>query len=367
MSEQGGAVRRARASFPSRNRRRWKIVAAVVVCWVVLLLITGSALGATIFLLVIAALVVAAVFGLRALGVTRDHPWVQRMSSRPWRDGQDVLQQALRHVSEVFVVTPSGTLLAPDVVDLRMNPQDLAVLGERMEPSVVMESATEVYLEQVQAQGARLARRVPTEVRIIADPSIPEGRYRLKPGQPVNPYAADAPAQAPAPAPAPAADPAQAQAPRPVPAPAEAPPAPQAPYQRPRLVPDYGTNDGYTQAQAPSGGATVSGLPTVLERNQHAAPPLRLITGGAVAETTVSGARAGRGHAVELGLPEVPTVSREHAKFTYSDGQWYVTNLGMNGITLNGRAVTGEHAVSTGDSIRWGTRPDALQSEVQIG
>ena len=112
---------------------------------------------------------------------------------------------------------------------------------------------------------------------------------------------------------------------------------------------------------------TVSGLPTVLERNQRAAPPLRLITGGAVAETTVSGARAGRGHAVELGLPEVPTVSREHAKFTYSDGQWYVTNLGMNGITLNGRAVTGEHAVSTGDSIRWGTRPDALLSEVQIG
>ena len=365
MSEQGGAVRRARASFPSRNRRRWKIVAAVVVCWVVLLLITGSALGATIFLLVIAALVVAAVFGLRALGVTRDHPWVQRMSSRPWRDGQDVLQQALRHVSEVFVVTPSGTLLAPDVVDLRMNPQDLAVLGERMEPSVVMESATEVYLEQVQAQGARLARRVPTEVRIIADPSIPEGRYRLKPGQPVNPYAAsDAPGQAPA------QDPVQAQAPRPAAqAPAQAPPAAQAPapYQRPHLVPDYGTNDGYTQAQAPSGGATVSGLPTVLERNQHAAPPLRLITGGAVAETTVSGARAGRGHAVELGLPEVPTVSREHAKFTYSDGQWYVTNLGMNGITLNGRAVTGEHAVSTGDSIRWGTRPDALQSEVQIG
>ncbi len=168
-------------------------------------LVTGSVLGATIFLLVIAALVVAAVFGLRALGVTRDHPWVQRMSSRPWRDGQDVLQQALRHVSEVFVVTPSGTLLAPDVVDLRMNPEDLAVLGERMEPSVVMESATEVYLEQVQAQGARLARRVPAEVRIIADPSIPEGRYRLKPGLPVNPYAAaDASAQAPdGPGPAP--------------------------------------------------------------------------------------------------------------------------------------------------------------------
>src|SRR5580693_6965047 len=112
MSQQGGAARRgARTSMPSRNRRRWMIVAAVVVGWLVLLLLTGSALGATLFLLVIAAIGVVGVFGLRALGVTRDHPWVQRASSRPWRNGQDVLQQAMRHVSEVFVVTPSGTLL----------------------------------------------------------------------------------------------------------------------------------------------------------------------------------------------------------------------------------------------------------------
>ena len=363
MSEGGAARRVGRTSMPSRNRRRWQIAAAVVALWIILWLVTGSLLGAIIFLLVIAALVAAAVFGLRALGVTRDHPWVQRISSRPWRDGQDVLQQAMRHFSEVFVTTPSGTLLAPDVVDLRMNPDDLAVLGERMEPAMVMESATEVYTEQVQQHRARLAGRVRPEVRIIADPSVLPGRFRLRQGQPVNPYAGnDAPEAAPAPAPAPAQ-----QAPAPAPAPAPDPAA--SPYPRPHLVPDHGTSDGYTQAQAQPGpnGATVSGLPTMLERNHHAAPPLRLITGGKVAETTISGARAGRGHSVELGLPEVPTVSREHAKFTYDGGQWYVTNLGMNGITVNGQAVTGDHPVQTGDSIRWGTRPDALQSEVEIG
>jgi len=356
MNQHGGAVRRGgRSGFPSRNRRRWQIVAGIVAAWIVLYLIAGSILGATIFLLVIAAIITAAVFGLRALGVDRNHPWVQRVSSRPWRDGQDVLQQALRHLSEVFVTTPSGTLLAPDVVDLRMNPDDLAVLGERMEPSVVMQSATEVYQEQVAQHGARLAQRVPPEVRIIADPSILPGRYRLRPGQPVNPYAGEGP-------------PAQVQAPAPAPAPAERPQA--EPYPRPHLVPDRNnTNDGYTQAspQAATVSASARGLPTVLEANHQARPPLRLVTGGKVAETTVSGARAGRGHSVELGLPEVPTVSREHAKFTYSDGQWFVTNLGMNGITLNGRPVTGEQPVSSGDQIRWGTRPDALESEVEIG
>src|ERR1700748_1947815 len=182
MSEGGAARRVGRTSFPPGNRRRWQIAAAVVALWIILWIATGSGFGAIIFLLVIAALVVAPVFGLRALVVTCDHRWVQRISSRPWRDGQDVLQQAMRHFPEVFVTTPSGTLLAPDVVDLRMNPDDLAVLGEQMEPAVVMESAAEVYAEQVQSHGARLARRVAPEVRIIADPSIPAGRFRLRQG-----------------------------------------------------------------------------------------------------------------------------------------------------------------------------------------
>ena len=26
--------------------------------------------------------------GLRALGITRDHPWIRQLASRPWRDGR---------------------------------------------------------------------------------------------------------------------------------------------------------------------------------------------------------------------------------------------------------------------------------------
>ena len=186
MSEHGEAPRLpARASLPPRSRKRWKIAGGVAACWVVMLAVTGSLPGATLLLVVVAVLGAAAVLGLRALGVTRHDPWIQRAEARPWRDGQDVLRLALRHLSEVFVVTPSGTLLAPNIVDLRMHPDDLGSLGERMELALVMASATEVYEEQVAEQGARFTRPGPAEVRMVADPSVLLGRYRLRQGQPV--------------------------------------------------------------------------------------------------------------------------------------------------------------------------------------
>ena len=97
------------------------------------------------------------------------------------------------------------------------------------------------------------------------------------------------------------------------------------------------------------------------------APLLRLVTGGSAAETRVSGARAGRGTAVELLLPEELTVSRVHAKFVFRDGQWRVTGLGRNGLMVNEMPVRGEQVVRDGDVIRWGSQPGALVSRVQIG
>jgi pSer/pThr/pTyr-binding forkhead associated (FHA) protein len=60
-------------------------------------------------------------------------------------------------------------------------------------------------------------------------------------------------------------------------------------------------------------------------------------------------------------------VSREHAEFTYAEGQWWVTNLGRNGLALNGVALEGQRTVRDGDSIRWGTRADAPVSRVEVG
>jgi FHA domain len=318
--------------------------AGAAACWLVLLELTGSALLATTLLVLLAGLGIVCVLALQALGVTRDHPWVQRMATRPWRDGQDVLRLALRHLSEVFVVTPSGSLLAPDIVELRMNPADLRSLSERMDLNLIAESVAEVYHEQVAAHGARFAGHHPAEVGVIADPSVPVGRYRLRQGQPVPGAAVES----------------------------MHPGVPEAnsaavygiPHDSP--YPDFAGHDGRTSAQPEPGTSTAVGLSTVLELQRSPVPALRLITGDSTAETRVSGARAGRGP-VELKLPEVPTVSREHARFTFSDGQWWIANLGRNGLTVNGTAPAGQHPLRDGDSIRWGMRSDALQSRIEIG
>jgi FHA domain len=307
---------------------------------VVLEVVMGSAVSATMLLVAIAGLGAASVGSLRALGITRDHPWIRQLASRPWRDGQDVLNVAMRHLSDVFVVTPSGSLLAPNVVELQLNPDDFVSLCERMDLGVIGASVTEVYEERVAAHGARFAGSGRAAVHVVAAESVPPGRYRLLQGDLVS---VDARPDMP--------DAWYADV-----APGFAHAAAQHAYVGP----------GSSAWQQPDSDLTVAGgMATIMERSLASAPVLRLVTGSSVAETTMSGARAGRG-SVELVLPDVPTVSREHARFTFSDGRWWITNQGRNGLTLNGVPVAGEHPLSDGDAIGWGTRPDALLSRVEI-
>jgi hypothetical protein len=339
------ARRPVRPPLRQRSRRRWATVGGVAICWLAAEFMTGSAVTATVLLVAIAGLGVASVVGLRAMGITRDHPWLRRMAARPWRDGQDVLNVAMRHLSDVFVITPSGSLIAPDVVELQMNPDDLASLRERVELDVVSASATEVYEDQVTARGARFAGSCRPEVYVVPDDSVPQGRYRLRQGIPVS---------------------------------AGSSPGPRDLHDVPDLADGQFTHvaqefavvaperAGHAWYEVNSGPTIADGMVTVMEQIRPAVPVLRLVTGSSVAETSVSGARAGRG-SVELVLPHVPTVSREHARFTFSAGRWWVANQGMNGLSVNGVLVSGEQPLSDGDSIRWGTRPDALLSRVEIG
>jgi FHA domain-containing protein len=328
-----GARKPTRAPLRRRSRQRLAVAGGAAACWVVLEVVTGSVISATIVLMVIATLAAAGVGGLRALGITRDHPWIRRMASRPWRDGQDVLNVAMRHLADVFVITPSGTLLAPNLVEVQLNPDDLDFLCERMELGVISASMTEVYEEQVAAYQARLTGAGRAKVYVIAAGSVPPGRFRLRQGDPVGIDAE--------------------------------------PDHYANAVPQW-AYAGAEHAHAESWGQpeldlTVGGgMVTIMEPSAAPVPVLRLVTGSSVAETRTSGARAGRG-SVELVLPDVLTVSREHATFTFSDGRWWITNQGRNGLTLNGAPVAGEQPLSDGDTIRWGTSPDAPLSRVKIG
>jgi hypothetical protein len=243
----------------------------------------------------------------------------------------------MRHLADVFVVTPSGALLAPNLVELQLNPDDLDFLCERMELGVISASMSEVYEEQVTTRGARLAGAGRAEVYVIAAGSVPPGRYRLRQGDPVS---------------------------------IDAQPAhylnaaPQWAYAAPQHA--GAESGGYAWGQPDPGLTVGGGMVTIMEPGPAPVPVLRLVTGSSVAETRLSGARAGRGP-VELVLPDVLTVSREHATFTFCDGRWWVTNQGRNGLTLNGAPVAGEQPLGDGDTIRWGAGPDALVSRVKIG
>ena len=214
MADRGEmADRPLRTPVPSRSRKRWAVAGGIAGLWLFLLAGTHSIVGGTAVLLLIAAFGIVVTVSLRWLGFDRHHPWVQRAATRPWRDGRDVLQLALRHLSEVFVVTPSGSLLAPNLVELRMNPADVMSLTEMMELEVINSSASELYENKVAAHAARLASPGPVEVSIVTDPDVPAGRYRLKQGR--RAMAAWAPGQALAPptaAPQAMAPPAAAQA-----------------------------------------------------------------------------------------------------------------------------------------------------------
>ena len=118
----------ARAPFPPRSRRRWALAGGSAAAWLVFYLIAGSVISATLLLVAFAATAAVAIVFLRSMGVTRDHPWIRQLASRPWRDGQDVLRAAMNHLPDVFVVAPSGALFAPNVVEIQLNPGDFASL-----------------------------------------------------------------------------------------------------------------------------------------------------------------------------------------------------------------------------------------------
>lgn len=343
-----GTTAHVRAPLEARSRRRWLLAAGIAGLWLVLLMGTGSLVVGTTLLVLLGVIAGCLIVVLRVFGLDRDHPWFHHASSRPWRDGRDVLRVALGHLPEVFLRTPNGSLLAPNAVELRMNPADIESLAELIDLTLVSATAAEAYAAEVAAHSARVASNVPLEVCVVPDPAVPPGRYKLR-------QRAGAAAMSLADT-STGADPGCAA--YPVSAPGPVAPA----YLVSSGVGPF--RDGRTRSELTVAPAAMAGAATVAE--SALLPSLRLITNGAVAETRVSGARAGRGTDVELPLPGEPTVSRVHATFTCTGGEWRITVLGRNGALLNGAPLDGEHVVRDGDAIRWGRQHGAPVSTVSI-
>jgi hypothetical protein len=310
------------------QRRRWPVIGSGIGALIVLYLITQSVIDSIILLIVLAALVIAALILVRRLAEHSGQPAMRRMPSQPERDAQDVWQAALRHLPETFTMAPDRTLRAADVVELRMNPGDLRALGESIDPQLVTTSSSDAYRARIAEHGAQISGSSQPRVALVSDPDLPPGRYRLepRPSEPLPPRAA-------------VGGGAGANA----------------------------TGGDWRNAQTMAQDQLTAAEQQLTVAEKLPIPPLRLLTGGTVAETRKSGARAGRGPDVELRLPDVSTVSRVHAELTYADGRWWITNQGRNGLTVNGSPVSGQSPVSDGDVIQWGNRHDALTSRVQVG
>jgi hypothetical protein len=299
------ARRPARAPLRRRSRTRWAVAGGVAACWLILAVVMGSAVSAAIVLLVLAALVAAGVGGLRALGISGDHPWIRRMTSRSWLDGDPVS----------FDAQPGYYDAQPGYYDARPGRYDARPGHYDARPG------------RYDAQPGRYdAQPGYYDARPGYYDARP-GRYDARPGH----YVGAAPEWA---------------------------------YSAPPHA--YAESGGYAWGMPDSDLTVGGGMVTMMEPRPARVPVLRLVTGSSVAETRTSGARAGRGP-VELVLPDVLTVSREHATFTFSDGRWRITNRGRNGLALNGAPVAGEQPLSDGDTIRWGASPDAPLSRVRIG
>jgi hypothetical protein len=331
-------VRRRQGCVSAESRRytRWVAVSVAAVSaaagsWLIIPSGVYSLPLAASSLLVVAALAAAWFTVLRWMNTEVAHPWLRRVAARPWRDGRDVLNLALRRLPEVFMSMRDNVLLAPAAVELLMNPADLSLLTELIDIEAVNSSATECYEAEVAAYAAELIGDGPVRVGLTGDSRIPIGRYRLRRDQ-------------------------RQMGTSPVSQP------------RPHTSDEPARNDLAQVAHAERGSfACESRIPSTMEQPGGGPPLLRLVTNGYFTETQISGARAGRGWNAELQLPEDVTVSREHAKFTFARGHWWVTSLGRNGVMLNGTPLSGVRLVRPGDSILWGRHDGALMSRIEIG
>ena len=141
------AARPPRPPVPPRTRRVRATAVTAACGFLLLLMATRSVVLSLTMTLLLAAAGAIAFLAVRSWGFPANHPWVRSLVSRPWRTGQEVWQLALKHLPETFIIAPDGSRLAPDRVELRMNPEDYADLTGSIDVEVLAASSSDVYPE----------------------------------------------------------------------------------------------------------------------------------------------------------------------------------------------------------------------------
>jgi hypothetical protein len=323
--------------------------------WLLLLLRTQSLTTATVLTILLAAVLAGVILTVRLSGLPADiAPLMERLRSRPWRDPMVVFQEGLARLPLTLVSGARDHVWAHNELVMLLSERDLTALLRQIEPSLLETLASDEYSQVVSAYGARLRHASPVRVQIRSSIGVPDGTARFRfPGWPTAPPSVsrydianhdggtvrDA-----------VADLGSASAVRPA-------------VDRP--VP----------AESDTASPIALGMTTELTATQHEAvdaaankivPTLFLHTSGSRSSTRMSSAIAGRDPRVDLVLPDVGTVSRRHARFSYVDGRWCVECLGRNGLLLNGREVSLRQVVNDEDTLTWGRSTSALTSQVQL-
>jgi len=100
---------------------------------------------------------------------------------------------------------------------------------------------------------------------------------------------------------------------------------------------------------------------------QETSPLVRLLLPDGRQIDLCSGETVGRAGAGGQLFREYPAVSRNHARFVYTDGSWQVTDLdSTNGTFLDGKRLLPDHpaGLTDGQELRFGS---AFRAVVRIG
>lgn len=326
MSDEGSSARRVTRSY---QQRRFILACLTMGFWVVCVFLAGSILGTLLFV-VLTLVAVTARFVFGPVSQSPVHPALLRLRSRPWRDWEETLDVIADRLdtSAVIRTTLDGRRVAAWLVIATIDTKTLNTVATKIGLAMAEQELTGQYIKVIQTSGATLSEAVPPQVVLHGDAQLPlgavtvTGDFRPPAGQ-VSSTSRTADFGRGAGA---------------------------------RRIPTRNFGDEPT-AQHSASSDVLGSLCLVLADGSLRFDPERgvEITVGKSPQCTVT-----------LSGGDTDYTSRVHAKLTWQDGAWLLTDVSSNGTKVNGTRVIGPVPLRSDDVIAFGTRRDSPSAVVRI-